>query len=180
MNDLIINLLANLIWAILGAFLVKVISIYRVIRPLRNSWQISNIKELIIITSSTSTDTGEYMRLSTGVGQVRALAFVTESLYKAYGALSVKNIFLSTDQLHERLENDLILLGGPKNNEIVANYLDFIENNQPIMFANGSFYWRKKTGNKWIDKDGERLHGQTEGGKVIRDYGFIIRTEVVN
>jgi len=63
---------------------------------LRNLWQIANPEKLVIVAaSSAAIDTGEYIRLTTGIGQVQALALIVGSLNKTYENLSlVKSIVL--------------------------------------------------------------------------------------
>jgi hypothetical protein len=143
MSSVLINLLSSAIWLVLGVLAARAVYRVRIVKPARNLWQIGDIKELIIVAAhGTTTHTGEYARPATGIGQISALASVIDSLSKAYGKLPVKNIYLSTDQLQDRLENDLLLLGGPKNNKISAHFLSLIRGCQPLVEIDHRFYWR--------------------------------------
>jgi len=176
MSSVLINLLSSAIWLVLGLLTAKAIYRVRIVRPARNLWQITNIKELIIVAAhGVTTNTGEYARPATGIGQIRALASVIQSLNKAYGKLTVRNIYLSSDQLQERIENDLLLLGGPKNNKISAHFLSLIRGCQPLVEVNHRFYWRSHSGRGWIEKDAREFHGTVENGRVIRDFGIGVR-----
>ena len=114
------GLVVTAIVAIIGAFANLIYGIWAE-RTEKSLWQIADPKELVIVAAqATAIPNGEYLRPTTGVGQIRALASIVQSLNKAYGRLGLKNIYLSTDPLHERVENDLLLLGGPKTNEVAA------------------------------------------------------------
>jgi hypothetical protein len=64
-----------------------------------------------------------YHRPATGIGQVRALTLATRSLNQAYSKkFDVRNILLSDENLQERIENDILILGGPKNNRVAAKF----------------------------------------------------------
>src|SRR6266700_2589966 len=176
MSGILVNLISSAIWLILGVLTARAVYRLRVVRPARNLWQIADIKGLIIVAShATTTHTGEYARPATGIGNIRALASVVESLNKAYGKLTVRNIYLSTDQLQDRLENDLLLLGGPKNNKISAHFLGLIKGCQPLVEVNQRFYWRTHSGRGWNEKGAQEFHGKVENDQVIKDFGIGVR-----
>ena len=178
MSGLLIDLSVKMIYTLLGALLSKAMSLIRVVIPARTLWQIVNPDELVIVVAhSVDTDTGAYLRSATGIGQVRALAFALASLNKAYRSLSFRNIYLSTDPLQERLENDLLLLGGPKTNEITARFLGLISDCQPVTQDGSSIFWRKKLVDSWRGGGAEEFYGEVEDKKVITDYGVIIRVQ---
>ena len=114
------NLLSNILWIPIGAFLAYAWFFLQVRLPGRRLWHYKDPSCLTVCAAtSTLTNTGVYKRPATGIGQLRALAVATRSLYRAYRRnLDIQNILLSTDSLQERIENDLLLLGGPKNNGI--------------------------------------------------------------
>src|SRR5579859_2966623 len=119
-HAIVISLLTNFIWLPIGA-LLTLIGVWLSVRlPNRKLWQISNPSSLVVCAAtSTSTNTGVYRRPATGIGQVRALAVATRSLTQAYHRhLDIQNILLSVDPLHDRIENDLLILGGPKNYQL--------------------------------------------------------------
>jgi len=174
----LLNLLSSAIWASIGAILLRVFFSYRVVRPGHNLWQIKNPKELVIVASaSSSTHTGEYLRRATGVGDLRALAPIVSSLTRSYGKLTIKNIFLASDQLQERLENDLLLIGGPKTNTVSADLLALADGCQPIKYQDGRLCWRTLRDGRWSDEECHIYNGEIDNNSVIRDFGFIIRMD---
>ena len=84
----------------------KLLRLLKDIRPVKKLWKIKDFKKLIIVASNflTKTDTGEYFRPATGIGQVRALGYSIESLSKAYD-VRIQNILLSDDHVQKQ-END--------------------------------------------------------------------------
>lgn len=128
MFDLLINIFASIIWFLFGVTGLWMSKKIVIVMPLKKIWRIRSPKELVIcIATSTKTDTGEYFRPATGVGQARSLAIVYASLSKAYKNIQVKNILLSIDPIQNQIEHDLILLGGPKNNDFSRILLKKIE-----------------------------------------------------
>lgn len=169
-KDIIIGVFTSLIWFLIGYLVSKLIRFLKDIRPVKKLWLINEFKKLVIVAStSTKTDTGEYFRPATGIGQVRALGYSIESLSKAYD-VRIQNILLSDDQVQKQIENDLIILGGPKNNIISKIFLDKIFNKHKIAFQDVNTI-------KWYTKNGiEEFNGLKSNKKVIKDYGLIIRT----
>ena len=110
------------------------------------------------------------------MGQIRALASIVQSLNRAYGHLGVRDIYLSTDQMQERLESDLLLLGGPKKCHLAADLLDSISGCQPLVNINNRFHWRQGLGPPWSEVNAEELRGEVKDKKVVRDIGVVIRT----
>jgi len=171
MNSLYINLLASLIWFLAGLLFVKYKRLYSSTYPARKLWQFKDPNNFIIcIANSTITDTGDYHRPATGIGQVRAVATLTMSLKKAYSGTHIDHIFMSTDQLHNRIENDIIILGGIKNNIIAKHYLEIIKDVQPANMDTNSISWKND------DNTVEKFKGITDGKEVLYDYGLIMRT----
>ncbi len=169
MQDLFINLLASLIWFLLGLFVYHTSRLFILIKPTKKLWNLYNQKNLIIcVAASAQIDTGRYLRPTTGIGQVRAIGYIIESLSAAYD-VKIENIFLSTDQVQKQIEKDLIVLGGPKNNEISKLFLEKIKNLKIVQ--------QNSDGIQWL-KNGEKTYaGLTENGVIIKDYGLIIRIE---
>ena len=165
-------------WLLLGVLAVKILNLVRVVVPSRLAWRLVEPRKVVLCSSnSTVTDTGEYLRPATGIGQVRALVLVVTSLNRAYGKIDFRNVFLSSDQMHEFLENDLILLGGAKNNELTARYLALMGTSQPAIMKGSTIIWRKGLEQEWVDHEAEEFHGLTKDGKVVSDFGLIMRTQ---
>lgn len=175
--DLAFDVLTNILAGVVGVAGVRLKDRVLDVRPARRAWRILDPQRLVICAaSSTSTNTGEYFRPATGIGQVRALAILVSALQRAYGNVSIPNIFLATDQLHGQLESDLLLLGGPKNNRLSARFLDLINDRQPAVQIGGKILWRKITEGRCLD-DGEEFSSTLDSGKVIRDYGLVVRAQ---
>jgi len=168
MVDLVINIFASVIWfffGVIGLWLSKKIV---VVIPLKKFWRIRNPRELVIcIATSTKTDTGEYFRPATGVGQARSLAIVYASLSKAYKDIQVKNILLSIDPIQNQIEHDL---GGPKNNDFSRIFLKKIEQLNIATQNESTIYW-------FHNHSQDSYIGTTNEKKVTTDYGLIIRME---
>jgi len=142
-ENIILGIVASFIWFLLGMIAVKLSRFYLLKNPVKRLWKIKDPQKLIICAStSTKTDTGEYYRPATGIGQLRALGQIVESLGKAYN-IRIQNILLSVDQIQKQIENDIILLGGPKNNEITKIFLDKIDYLKIVYQENSTIYWKK-------------------------------------
>jgi len=183
MNDvhnILVNLISNFIWAFIGALTIGMYYYARVRLPKRRLWRLTNPISLVICVSNTEKmDTGVYYRPATGIGELRALTVAVESLSRAYRRkLDIKNILLAGDPLHERYENDLLLLGGPKNNKVTAEYLKLQDVNGkiPVRLTSDAIIWRcKKKAGRWIDDGAIEYTSKAENKNVIQDYGIVIR-----
>ena len=179
LHSILLGFLTNIIWIPVGALLGYFGFIISVRLPGRRLWQIKDPSRLVVCAAnSTVTRTDMYNRPATGIGQVRALALSLQSLYRAYNRnLEVQNILLSTDRLAERLDNDLLILGGPKNNAVAAKFLDLITEQQPVIQKDSSIYWREQQNRhgQWINNSATEFLGSAVKRKVVVDYGLIVR-----
>jgi hypothetical protein len=170
MQEVLINLLANFIWALIGVAGVLVWRSVFNIMPARRLWRFKNPEKLIICaTASTKEYTGKYYRPSTGIGQLRALAILMSSLNTAYKGIKIKNIVMSDEALSDRVENDIIILGGPKTNHLTRKLLDCIQE-QPLVDENEQYIEWKIAG-----EEGKFPENPESEGQIHRDYGLIIR-----
>lgn len=179
-HAIIVNLVSNIFWLPIGVLLAAIGYFIQVRLPRRRLWRLTNPSTLVVCAAaSTVTDTGVYNRPATGIGQVRALAIAVRSLGKAYShSMDIKNIYLSSENLQDRLEEDVLLLGGPKTNQVTAHFLELMNDIQPVMqFANPDrIVWReKKVGDQWIDAGALEYSSEVVHRKVIKDYGLIMR-----
>ena len=166
-NDQLSNLVANLIWLTLGVGVTYLGRYAFIVLPAKRLWGYLVSDKITICTATTKADTGEYLRPSTGIGQVRALAFVITSLNKAYKKVNFKRILLSDEEIKHHIEDDLLLLGGPKNNQITKLFFEkFDFYNLLNQAEDGSIYWQKKN---------IVYKGETRNGKVTKDYGLVIK-----
>lgn len=171
MDDIVISLIASVIWVFFGFFANRLRKYISLIYPSKRLWQLKQPENFIMcIANSTITDTGSYYRPATGIGQVKAVAALTVSIKNTYKQTHIDYIYMSTDQLHNKIENDLILIGGTKNNSISKSYLELMKDEQPLQMDLNEFVWSNK------DEDIEIFAGKTVDKEVVYDYGVIMRT----
>ena len=134
-HSILISLLTNFVWLPIGVLLTFIGYFIQVRMPKKRLWQVKDPSHLVVWSAaSTKTNTGVYHRPATGIGQVRALTLATRSLNQAYSKkLDVRNILLSDDDIQNSFDNDLLILGGPKNNRVAAEFLDLLHDEQPVM-----------------------------------------------
>jgi hypothetical protein len=143
---------------------------------MRNLWQIRVPSEVVIaVAASSAAPTGVYKRPATGIGQVRGVAFAVWSLSRAYSDVAIRNVYLSTDPLQDRRERDLLVFGGPKNNQISADLLAALEADQPAQQRDSTFIWRRMVNKLWSADGAEEFCGEAEAENIVSDYGLIIR-----
>jgi len=179
-HSVLINLLSNAVWVPVGMLIAWLAYFIGVRLPHRRLWRLADPSKLTVCASnSTNTNTGVYSRPSTGIGQVRAMALAINSLNAAYHKqLDVMHILLSTDHIQDRMENDLLILGGPKTNRVAAELFKAIEYEQPALQVKNTIYWRVKQRNgQWIDDGVVEYEGHAVNRKVTQDYGLIIRMQ---
>jgi len=102
------------------------------------------------------------------IGEMRSLIYVTPSLKDAYKKFSAFNIYVSDDNIASNLENDLILIGGPRGNRITKLILDKID--LPFSFDGLNIK---------IDHNGNlSSYGLfIEDGHDVFDHGIILKTK---
>jgi len=136
------------------------------ILPHRRLWHLGKPDDVVICVAASGTvHTGEYLRPATGIGQVRALALILPSLSRAYNEIDVTRITLASETMRESREEDLICLGGTKNNRITRQVLDKLGSDIPVSMTDTVIHW-----------DGVDYQGEVEGDTVTRDYGLIVQT----
>lgn len=132
--------------------------------PARRIWRYADGDRLtLIVSSSAFVDTGKYSRPTTGIGQVRAMSLLVPSLARAYRKVDLEQVRLSAVTPGKDLEADLLVLGGPKNNEIARKLLDRLPH---LPFT---------VDDDVIDWGGQLYEGATSGPDVVRDFGYIVR-----
>ncbi len=84
-------------------------------------WRLKDPSSLrICVAKSTSIDTGVYTKPATGIGQAKALALITPSLIRGWRDIDLQQVWFADSITGSSIEGDLILLGGPKHNELTA------------------------------------------------------------
>lgn len=155
------------------AFLAKRMRVNRA----KRLWRLRNPATVsVVLATSASVGTGAYVRRMTGLGQARALGLLVPSLTRAYGELDSNAVTLSVHTNGIGREGDLILLGGPKNNEVTREILHRMAPRLPITIRTNG--------------DEEIVHNTADGGVVVLppastpapsqsragyDYGYILR-----
>lgn len=166
-DQILLGLTTNLLWVLLGAVALLLSRRLFVIHPMRRLWPVADPAQLLIcVSTSVITFTGKYHRRATGLGQLRALSLIVDSLAKAYKTFDFRNIVMSDEQLGNRLERDLILIGGPKNNRIAKHVLG-LQGKVEL----------DETGLRWkLDAESSDFSAEIADGKVKRDFGLLIRS----
>lgn len=168
-NNLFVNLITGIIVFIFTVILNKVITKL----PGRRLWGIKDPGSLkIIAATSTSTNTGVYNRPATGIGQVKAATYVTNSLNKTYKRFDNENIYLSIEQVDLMLNNDIILLGGPKNNRFTKQLFERDEITKYVYQQEGRICWGLGESETAVEYCGEE-----SDNKIKKDYGIILKIE---
>ena len=173
MNDLILSILTNVVWASLGAAGIWLMRFLGNVKPTQRLWRLKDSSKMIICAAtSTRTHTGDYIRPATGIGQLRALIYVVRSLKKGYRVIHSNNVLLSDDSLEARIENDIILLGGPKNNEITRIFLDKFQSQSIVEQCMSVIIWRPG-----INDEERHFEPVSKDGEITRDFGFFLRAD---
>jgi hypothetical protein len=162
-----LKILLSILFLLAGLALAKL----RDTLPSRRLWRLDDPSRVVIsVAHSTASHTGKYLRPATGIGQVRALALLMPSLRRAYSDLEIRNIYLSSESLLDRLECDLICLGGVKNNKVTEDVLDHLGDRCPLSMKDSEIFWTEQG-------ETEAYEGAIDNGQVVRDFGLIVRTE---
>lgn len=136
--DLGINLLSGLVAGAISSLAAFGWLQARDRQRARGLWRLSHPGTLaVIISTSAFTRFNGEIREGTGVGQVRALAVLSPSLIRAYGrALSTDMVMLSKRASGKHLQGDLILLGGPRTNDISERVFS-LQHEFPVYMSDG-------------------------------------------
>lgn len=128
-RDLSINIVASLVWLLLGITLRILYELYSKRRPIARIWGLRSSKKDLSIAVSTLTPqkTGEYRRPMTGLGELQSVSFIRESLIEAYGTRRTVNICFSDRFPEGELLNDVISIGGTDHNHITRYFSKIYE-----------------------------------------------------
>ncbi|UNS98028.1 hypothetical protein MMF93_17290 [Streptomyces tubbatahanensis] len=132
--------------------------------PARRTWRYLSAGDLSIVLDTAYIDTGRYQRPVAGLGQVRALSVIVPSLTHAYRDLDLEKVRLSAHLPGGEMEHDLLILGGPKNNEAARRILEAMAEALPFRLGGGAITW-----------EGTTYTGDAADGEVTRDCGYIVR-----
>jgi len=133
--------------------------------PARRTFRFeSGGKLLIIVASSALVDTGTYKRPTTGIGQVRALSILSPILARAYRDVNLERVRLSSEVGGPDLDNDLLVIGGPKNSIVADLLLKRLGSRMPLTVEGNVITW-----------GGKSYEGPADEGGVFHDFGYIVR-----
>ncbi|MDO7873799.1 hypothetical protein Q5H93_03575 [Hymenobacter sp. ASUV-10] len=154
---------------VLGYVSKSVVTHVKKIDPVKKMWNLKDVKKLTIcMSASHRVNTGQHIKATTGVGQVKAFGYIIESIGSAYD-ITCQNVFLSDEDFKARMGDDLILLGGKKHNEKTRKFLEKIDKLGVVSCDSDDEI-------SWKVEGSERVYiGETTGEKVVKDYGLIIR-----
>jgi len=169
MKEVFVEILGNLVWILIGlsaSYLYKLL--FRIL-PTKRLWNLSNPKDLIICVSTASKmGASEFYTPTTGIGEIRALGLIVTSLNRAYKNIKISNVFLSKDEVHTKIENDIILLGGPKYNRVTKKFLDKLSDLSIVDEIENEMVWK-------VHSDEGKFSTDVKEGIISKDYGLIIR-----
>ncbi|EPH46899.1 hypothetical protein STRAU_0065 [Streptomyces aurantiacus JA 4570] len=86
------------------------------------------------------------------------------TLTHAYRDLDLEKVRLSAHLPGHEMEHDLLVLGGPKNNEVADRILDAMAEMLPFRLGGGAITWEDTA-----------YTGDATDGEVVRDCGYIVR-----
>lgn len=138
LQDLSINLLAAFIGFVGGALTIRLISFWRNRRALGKVWNLSDTswksfirlrpssqateQQVFLTVTKLTHVTEDYERPGTGIGEVQAYLFATESLTATYGDTIRSELEYSDDFPERHLDNNIISIGGPKHNTVTETF----------------------------------------------------------
>jgi hypothetical protein len=138
--------------------------------PARRTWRFPDDagQLTVVVASSADVDTGRYTRPTTGVGQVRAMSLLVPLLVRAYRNVDLQQVSLSAQTPGRDLESDLLVLGGPKSNEIAERTLTALAalRGLPLRVRGNVITW-----------EGTPYQGEVAEERVVKDYGYVVRAD---
>ncbi len=133
--------------------------------PARRTWRFESARDLLIVVSSSAVvHTGVYQRPVTGIGQVRALAILSPLLRRAYRDADLQRVLLSDEVASHELDNNLLVIGGPKTNAVAKELLDRLAPRLPFTVAGNVITWDKTS-----------YDGPAADDVVLHDFGYVVR-----
>jgi hypothetical protein len=163
------NVGADVLSVVIGAACTAAVTVGRwaLVRflPARRTWRFTSGRDLrIVVSSSAMVHTGLYQRPVTGIGQVRALSLLSPLLRRAYRDANLSEVLLSEELAGHDLNNNLLVIGGPKTNWLARDLLERLAPRLPFTVTGTVITWGPS------DYDGE-----AEGDNVLHDFGYVVR-----
>jgi hypothetical protein len=101
---------------------------YQMLRSSYRLWRVRNRRKVTVVIARGEKQTGEYLQPVTGAGQVVASSVLLPTLTRAYGISTTETICFPDEVDQIDTARDLVILGGPKNNYISAEFFKLLEN----------------------------------------------------
>lgn len=181
-GDLLINLLASLIFFLVGLAAARVWEWFQ-LRAARRVWSLTRQEKrqvrVQVIAATLSEQVNKYDRHGTGMGEVQAYGAVQKSLQEAYGENLQLRFSFSRDFLRPidvsvgKEPSHVIVLGSKKYNEVTKDFhdrypdlplsIDF-QDGEPVAIAD--------------KRSGARYEPTFANGELTRDYGIVSRLPV--
>ncbi len=104
---------------------------FRESRPATKLWRIHDPKSVVVVASTAGELLGgnNVLKPTTGVGQVRAVGWITQSLSKAYKEFDLDHVRLSDESIGHVADRDLVLIGGRRTNSLTRQVREMLEKN---------------------------------------------------
>lgn len=161
--SLIINLVAAVIFFILGIISKTIFDIVRKKNPVRNFWGECLTSPVNIIIPSVPEDYDEFS-FHTGYSDMKASAKVS-SLLSTFSNVSEGVKILEAKYAYDRLDENVVLIGGPITNEIIRRIIQDFD--IPFSFTNHTLI------DNYHNKKYEPKLGEDKN--VLEDYAFILK-----
>jgi hypothetical protein len=168
-QDIFNDLLASLIWFLLGIVLSSIY--FYLIRklPMKRLWQYKIRKPTIFlsITSLNPQKAAEYKRPTTGIGELEGVSFVRESLIAAYGNSVLIQLVFSNNFPETGLTGNIISIGGAKYNQTTQLFSKNLSLPINFVYDPKTYLIDSETSTEYypeIDSDG-----------IVTDFGLLIK-----
>ena len=132
--------------------------------PERHRWRLTDPERVGICLSKRERKPP--VPPSTGLGQTIALGIIAPSLAKAYPGIAFQSVCFA-DQVRHETDDDLILLGGPKNNALAAEVCEYLAARTGVALGT--------TDLRFPDEPDPIPHEHDE--PLTQDYGVVARIE---
>lgn len=165
----LLSVVASLIWFLIGV-LARTIFVYVRLRlPAHRVWGFDRRESSVAIAVASierEEEGGEYSRPTTGMGELKSLVVVRQSLISTYTSIDEPEVQFSSSFPADLLKRPLVCLGGAKHNRVtrlIANRYDlpFEMRTDPVCVHD-------------IESD-EKFEPRFDGGDSVIDYAVISR-----
>lgn len=170
------KVIGAIIGIIVGHLATRIYLIYTERIPNERIWGLEDKEVILCVSTSAQMDSEkEYEAYATGLGQIYSIPLIITSLRKAYKNFQLIKILFSEEEIDEKIESNLILLGGPEHNRVSRDFLDDIGEHFIVDQKDNTIHF-------WLDKSTKvEFKSETdENQKIKYDYGLIVRITIPN